>query len=106
MSKDTGRSKIFFCSAGHLVAAAAIYRYLISGGWLTNRYHLNDPNIVNLALAVFEAIAVVCVAVYWIWRTEFLGRLLWRLFLVQIVIGVGFLAFILFFFFTWRPKMM
>ena len=103
---STSKTKAIWYSGGHLVAAAAVYRYLITGGWLTNHYHLNDPNIVNLALAVFEAIAVVCVAVYWIWRTQFLAKLLTRLFLVQIVIGVGFLAFILFFFFTWRPKMM
>ena len=106
MSKHNRRSKIVVCSAGNLVAATAVYRYLITGGWLTNRYHLNDPNIVNLALAIFEPIAVVCVVASWIWRTPFLGRLLWRLFLVQILIGAGFLIFILFFFITWKPKMM
>lgn len=99
-------TKAIWYSAGNFLAAAAVYRYLITGGWLTNRYHLNDPNIVNLGLAIFEPIAVLGVIAYWIWRTEFLARLLWRLFLVQIVIGVGFLAFILYFFFTWRPKMM
>jgi hypothetical protein len=99
-------TKAIWYSVGHLVAAAAIYRHLITGGWLTNQYHLNDPNIVNLVLAIFEAVAVICVATYWIWRSQFLGKLLARLFLFQIVIGIGFLAFILFFFFTWRPKMM
>jgi hypothetical protein len=98
--------KAIWYSAGTLAAAAAVYRHLITGGWLTNRYHLNDPNIVNLALAIFEPIAVVCVIAYWIWRTQFFAKLLWRFFLVQILIGAGFLAFILLFFFTWHPKMM
>ena len=102
---DSTKKAIWY-SGGHLVAAAAVYRYLITGGWLTNHYHLNDPNIVNLALAIFEAIAVVCVAAYWSWRTQFLAKLLARLFLGQILIGIGFVAFILFFFLTWRPKMM
>jgi len=99
-------TKAIWYSGGHVVAAAAVYRYLITGGWLTNHYHLGDPNIVNLALAIFEPIAVLCVVAYWFWRTPFLAKLLARLFLFQIVIGIGFLAFILFFFFTWHPKMM
>jgi hypothetical protein len=90
----------------HLIAASAVYRYLISGGWLTNRYHLNDPNIVNLVLAIFEPIAIISVIAYWIGRTAFLYRLMSLLCLVQVVIGIGFLVFILFFALTWHPKMM
>jgi hypothetical protein len=90
----------------HAIAATAVYRYLITGGWLTNNYRLNDPNIVNLFLAIFEPIAISCVIAYWIWRKPFLYRLVAILFFVQILIGVGFLAFILFFFITWHPKMM
>lgn len=55
-------------SAVHVVAAVAVYRHLISGGWLTNRYQLNDPNIVNLLLAIFEPIAILSVIAYWIAR--------------------------------------
>ena len=45
---------------------------MISGGWLTIRYQLNDPTIVNLILAIFEPIAVASVIAYWIWRTPYL----------------------------------
>jgi len=93
-------------SIGHLVAAVAVYRYLITGGWLTNQYHLNDPNIVNLLLAIFEPIAVLSVLAYWIWRTSSLRRVMSILCLIQILIGVGFLLFILLFAITWHPKMM
>jgi len=99
-------SKSVWYSIGHVVAAAAIYRYLISGGWLTNHYRIDDPNIVNLALAIFEPIALLSVVAYWIRRTQFLAKLLARLFFVQILIGIGFLIFILLFFMTWKPKMM
>ena len=90
----------------HLIAATAVYRYLITGGWLTNHYQLNDPNIVNLVLAIFEPIAIVSVIAYWVWRKSFLYRLMSILGIVQIVIGAGFLIFILLFMLTWHPKMM
>jgi len=93
-------------SAVHVVAAAAVYRHLITGGWLTNHYQLNDPNIVNLVLAIFEPIAVVSVIAYWLLRKPALYRLISILFFVQLLIGVGFLVFILLFLFTWHPKLM
>ena len=83
-----------------------VYWYLITGGWLTNHYQLDDPNIVNLLLAIFEPIAVVGVISYWIWRTSLLYRLLFFFFVVQLLIGAGFLVFILAFAATWKPKMM
>ena len=49
--------KAALISVVHFAAASAVYRHLITGGWLTNHYQLNDPNIVNLALAIFEPIA-------------------------------------------------
>ena len=98
--------KAGFISVIHVVAATAVYRHLITGGWLTNRYQLNDPNIVNLGLAVFEPIAVVSVIAYWLLRKPALYRLISVLCLVQILIGAGFLIFILLFVFTWHPKMM
>lgn len=93
-------------SVVHIVAAAAVYRYLIAGGWLTNHYQLNDPNIVNLVLAIFEPIAIVNVIAYWLLRKPVLYRLISILCLVQILIGAGFLVFILLFVFTWHAKMM
>jgi hypothetical protein len=94
------------CSIGHFIAAVAVYWHLIRGGWLTNHYQLNDPNIVNLALAIFEPIAVASVIAFWIWRTASLRRLMSILGVVQILIGAGFLLFFLVFALTWKPKMM
>ena len=58
--------KATLISAIHVIAAIAVYRHLITGGWLTNHYQLNDPNIVNLVLAIFEPIAIVSVIAYWL----------------------------------------
>ena len=98
--------KATLISLVHVIAAAAVYRHLISGGWLTHRFQLNDPNIVNLVLAIFEPVAIVSVIAYWFSRKRFLYRLISILCLVQILIGAGFLTLILLFMFTWHPKMM
>jgi hypothetical protein len=100
------RSKAILFTIVHVIAAAAVYRYLITGGWLTNHYQLNDPNIVNLLLAIFEPIAILSVIAYWIARRPFLYRLMFILGLVQVLVGVGFLIFLLLFALTWHPKMM
>ena len=99
-------SRAIVYSAINVVAASAVYWHLIKGGWLTNHYELNDPNIVNLGLAIFEPIAVVCVAAYWILRTSILRRMLVLLGAVQILIGTGFLVFFVIFAMTWHPRMM
>ena len=98
--------KVGLITLVHVIAATAVYRYLITGGWLTNHYQLNDPNIVNLVLAIFEPIAIVSVIAYWLLRKPALYRLMSILCLVQILIGAGFLVFILLFMFTWHPKLM
>jgi hypothetical protein len=100
------RLKAGIFSVVHVVAAVFVYRYLITGGWLTNRYQINDPNIVNLVLAIFEPIAIVSVIAYWLWRKPFLYRLMSILALVQIIVGGGFLILILLFMLLWHPKMM
>ncbi len=99
------RPKPILISLVNGIAAIAIYRYLITGGWLTNHYHLNDPDIINLGLAIFEPLAIVSVIAYWIWQTTFLYRLIFVLCFVQILIGAAFLAFILFFVLS-HPKFM
>jgi hypothetical protein len=98
--------KTIVCSIGQLIAAAAVYWHLIKGGWLTNHYQLNDPNIVNLVLAIFEPIAVVSVIAFWIWRTCSLRRLMLILGLIQILVVVGFVLFFVLFAITWHPKLM
>jgi hypothetical protein len=98
--------KAVLISVLHVIAATAVYWHLIKGGWLTNHYQLNDPNIVNLVLAVFEPIAIVSVIAYWLSRKRFLYRLISILCFVQLLIGAGFLIFILLFMLTWHPKMM
>jgi hypothetical protein len=104
--KARSARKATLISAVHALAATAVYWHLITGGWLTNHYQLNDPNIVNLALAIFEPIAIVSVIAYWVWRKPFLYRLISILCLVQLLIGAGFLIFILLFALTWHAKMM
>ena len=93
-------------SVVHVTAGTAVYWHLITGGWLTNHYQLDDPNIVNLVLAIFEPIAIVSVIAYWFWQKSFLYRLISILCAIQILIGAGFLIFILLFALTWHPKMM
>jgi hypothetical protein len=100
------RSKAVIFSIVHLIAAVFVYWHLITGGWLTNHYRIDDPNIVNLVLAIFEPIAIVSVIAYWVWRKSFLYRLISILCLIQILVGAGFLIFILLFALTWHPKMM
>jgi hypothetical protein len=48
----------------------------------------------------------VSVIAWWLLRKPFLYRLISILFLVQLLVGAGFLVFILLFALTWHPKMM
>ena len=94
-------------SAVILIGAIWTYRFLYTGGWLTNPYYrLNDPDLVNLIVAIFEPIAVAAVIAYWIWRTRALYRLLFASFLTQLVVGAGYLVTFLLFVFTYKPRMM
>lgn len=100
------KAKPIVYSAVIVMIAAWVYRLLYTGGWLTHHYELNDPNSVNLLLAIMEPIAVLIVAGYWIWRTRTLYRLLFFTFIVQLLVGAGFVAFFLFFIFSWKPRLM
>jgi hypothetical protein len=94
------------CSAVHFVVAAGVYWHLITGGWLTNRYRLDDPNIVNLVLAIFEPIALVSVVAFWISRKRSAYRLMMILGCLQIMVAIGFAVLICVFAATWHFKLM
>ena len=93
-------------SAVQVAAAVAVYAHLITGGWLTTRYRWDDPNVVNLLLALFEPFAILGALAYWVWRTPSLYRLLSLLFLAQVLIALGFLLFFLIFILLWHPRLM
>jgi hypothetical protein len=100
------KAKPIIYSVLNLIGTALVYRLLITGGWLSHAYELDNPNIINLVLAIFEPIVVAGVAAYWIWRTPFFYKLLFIFFIIQLVIDAGFLALIGFFVLTYKPKMM
>jgi hypothetical protein len=89
-----------------VVAGLDIYWHLYTGGWLTNHYHLNDLDIINLVLAILEPILVLVVVVYWLTACATLHRILFWSFIFQLVICAGFGLVILLFVLTWHPRMM
>ena len=62
--------------------------------------------MINLVLVIVEPLVALSVIGYWIWRTPFLYRLLFVSFVVQLLIDVGFVTLVGFFFLTWKPRMM
>ena len=103
------KTKSIIYSAVTLIGAVWMYRFLNSGGWLTHHYQLsqiNDPDSLNLIPVIFEPIAVLGVVAYWVWRTQKLYRLLFFLFLGQLLIGASYLAVFLLFVLTYKPRMM
>ena len=100
------QSRATLFSIVNLIAGAAVYWHLVNGGWLTNHYQLDDANIVNLVLAIFEPIALISVIAYWLCRKSFLYRFVSILAFIQIIVGAGFLIFFLVFMLTWHSKMM
>jgi hypothetical protein len=89
-----------------VVAGLDIYWHLYTGGWLTNSYHLNDPDIVNLVLAIVEPILVLGVVVYWLTASATLQRVLFWSFILQLFICAGFGLVMLLFVLTWHPRLM
>src|ERR1051325_6527186 len=110
VTKDMrSKTKSIIYSAVILIGAVWMYRFLNSGGWLTHHYQLsqlNDPDSLNLIPVIFEPVAVLGVVTYWVWRTRALYRLLFFLFLGQLLIGAGYLAVFLLFVLTYKPRMM
>ncbi len=90
----------------HLAVGGAVYFHLITGGWLTTRYALDDPNAVNLVLALFEPIALLSVIAYWLRPNQARYRVVWILGLAQLAIVLGGILFFLVFALTWQPRMM
>ncbi len=90
-----------------VVAGLDIYWHLYTGGWLTNPYYrLNDPDIVNLFLAILEPILILVVVVYWLTASGTLHRILFWSFILQLLICAGFGLVILLFVLTWHARMM
>jgi len=89
------------------VAGLDIYWHLYTGGWLTNPYYrLNDPDIVNLVLAVLEPILFLVVVAYWLTTSALFQRILFWSFILQLLICIGFGLVILLFVLTWHARLM
>lgn len=89
-----------------VAAGLDIYWHLYTGGWLTNSYHLNDLDIVNLVLAIVEPILILVVVVYWLTAGPTPYRILFWSFLLQLLICLGFGLVFLLFVLTWHPRLM
>ena len=89
----------------HLVIASGVYWHLITDGWLTNNYHWDDPNNINLVLVMFEAFCAVVVVLLGVARKRFFYKLLIDLVVIQFILVAGFLILLLIFMLTWHPKM-
>jgi len=90
----------------HLLIAGAFYRALIIGGWLTNSYYRwDDPDDINLVLAIFEPVCAVLVIAMLFTRRRFLYKLLVDLLVLQLLFSAAFLGMMLLFALTWKPRM-
>jgi hypothetical protein len=89
-----------------VAAGLDIYWHLYTGGWLTNHYHLNDLDIVNLVLAIVEPILLLVVIAYWLTASRTFHRILFWSFILQLLICAGFGLVILLFMLTWHPRLM
>ncbi len=84
-----------------------IYWHLYIGGWLTNPYYrLNDPDIVNLFVAILEPLIVLSVIVFWLNRSRTAYRFLFAAFVLQCLIAAGFAAVLILFVLTFKPRLM
>jgi len=89
----------------HVVIAGAVYRHLIEGGWLTAKFQWNDPDNINLVLAVFEGFCVAAVIALVISKRLFFYKMLVDLLVIQLLLAAVFLSLFLVFMLTWHPKM-
>ena len=94
-------------SAVNIVLSLSILWHLYTGGWLTNPYYrLNDPDIINLFVAILEPLVLVASVVYWFNQRPGFYRVLFWAFVLQCLIGIGFLAVFIVFVMTWKPRLM
>ena len=91
-------------SSLHLLAAFAAYYHLFTGGWLQTHYTLQDANIVNLFLAVFEVVALLSVLFFWLTRTRAAYRALFWMFMVQALAALCAIAFFIAFALMWQSS--
>jgi hypothetical protein len=68
---------------------------LITGGWLAQSPSWNDPNLINPALALLEAVAVGSVIAFWIWPKPFLYRFVLDLLVIQVAVALLILVWFL-----------
>ena len=99
------RPRVIIVCLLHLLFAGAVYWHLITGGWLATSYHWNDPDDINLVLAVFEALCAVVVVALVVGRKRFFYKLLVDLLVIQLILAVGLLILLLLFVLTWQPRM-
>jgi len=100
------RPRVIIVCLLHLLIGGYIYWQLYEGGWLTNPYYRwNDPDDINLVLAIFEPLcAVVLVALIAV-RKRFFYKLLLDLLIIQLIIAASFVILIVWFALTWQPRM-
>jgi len=89
----------------HLLLAGTAYWNLAKAGWLTATYHWNDPDDINLVLALFEGLCALAVFAFAAFRTTFLSKLLNGLLVIQLILAVSIFALVMYVVLTWKPRM-
>lgn len=79
------RIKPLLISIGHALFAIGVYWHLITGGWFAESYSLNDPNLINLTLALFEVVAIGSVIAFWVRTLPVTYWFMVDLFVIQVV---------------------
>lgn len=97
--------KVIVLCMSHGLIAAEVYWHLITGGWLSAHYHWDDPDNINLMMAVFEVVAAAVTVALLISRRRFFYRLLIDLMFIQLLLAVVMAGLVLLFVLTWKPKM-
>lgn len=97
--------KAIVLCVSHGLIATEVYWHLINGGWLAAHYHWDDPDNINLVMAIFEALAAAVTVALLISRRRFFYRLLIDLMFIQLLLAVVMAGLVLLFVLTWKSKM-